>query len=407
MYRMVIRWPLAKTLGRIGRAALQVLRYPQKQSCENGVIAHELRVPGYRNTFGGYYDRSPFRPSNANQTIVHANNMRVWRRPSPGHETSVLLVDVVTGSVLTELGRSYAWNWQQGCKAMWFSDNVVVYNQYCSRRDDYESVFVNVNTGERVTWERPVQDVTQSRYAVSINYSALHYTRPDYGYRNRRILPADIHEGALHILDFREQCERKLLGVKELVAILELPRSLEKQRINHVLFSPSGDKFVFLFRGEVQGKRQHFLMLYDLNGDRVRCLLRGEVVSHYSWVDNHTLLFWGSYCGAHGYHFLDTNVEGGVEPFVELPDGHPFCVDEHIVVDTYPDRTRHRRLYRVDPDTSVATLLFSQREPVLLQGETRCDLHPKVSSDGSLVQVDCSRGGRRFIMVIGLSSSSN
>jgi len=74
-----------------------------------------------------------------------------------------------------------------------------------------------------------------------------------------------------------------------------------------------------------------------------------------------------------------------------------------ILTDTYPDRERLRTLILYRPsDGSRVDIgrFFSPRE---LDGEIRCDLHPRWSRDGQKICFDSVHEGHRQIYVVDVS----
>lgn len=76
-------------------------------------------------------------------------------------------------------------------------------------------------------------------------------------------------------------------------------------------------------------------------------------------------------------------------------------------MDTYPDKYRHIRLWKVSLSTDEVTLLAdvkSQKQFVNPDDahNWKCDLHPRVSPDGTLVSFDSTHTGHRSLCVMRL-----
>jgi hypothetical protein len=77
-------------------------------------------------------------------------------------------------------------------------------------------------------------------------------------------------------------------------------------------------------------------------------------------------------------------------------DGHVNCLSDAdwIVNDTYPDRDRIRSLYLYHLQTGELVDLTGLHAPPEYNGEWRCDLHPRLSPDGTRVTVDSAHEGK-------------
>jgi Tol biopolymer transport system component len=86
-------------------------------------------------------------------------------------------------------------------------------------------------------------------------------------------------------------------------------------------------------------------------------------------------------------------------------DGHPSVSPDgrYLVTDTYPDRRRQQSLLLFDLQTQELEVLGRFLLPVNFYAETRVDLHPRWSPDGSLISIDSGHRGHRgtYILDIG------
>src|SRR5690606_37273119 len=82
-------------------------------------------------------------------------------------------------STVTEIGRTQAWNWQQGAMTQWVRESVV-FNTI--QEGMLSSVWQSNGPPRVIPW--PVQAISpRGDFFVSLNYRRLHLLRPDYGYR--------------------------------------------------------------------------------------------------------------------------------------------------------------------------------------------------------------------------------
>ena len=117
------------------------------------------------------------------------------------------------------------------------------------------------------------------------------------------------------------------------------------------------------------------------------------MVSHYDWRDRAHILAWARQEDVGNRFFLFTDRSDQRETIGEgilTTDGHcSFSPDRHwILTDTYPDEERMRTLilYCVEDNRRVDVGRFFA--PPELDGEIRCDLHPRWSRDGRQVCFD-------------------
>lgn len=84
-------------------------------------------------------------------------------------------------------------------------------------------------------------------------------------------------------------------------------------------------------------------------------------------------------------------------------DGHQTFVNDNVfVTDTYPDRRRMAKLYRVDINAQSKKLLAYLYHPKIFQSKLHshicCDLHPCTSIDGKFLCFDSVfSGNARFV----------
>lgn len=374
---------------------------PVPSEVDDGGFA--ITVPGYSQCWAGYYDHSPFRPGFEDVLVVHAVNRPAWRRPSPRVPVAIVLVERESARVVARLGESTAWNWQQGARALWLSADAVIYNVYDGIDDAYRSVVVDVRTGDREVLPLPVQETDARGRIYSISYEALSRIRPDYGYRNRPCTDGDIRDAEIVRYDPSTGERRTVVRVADLVAETQRRHqsTISRPKVNHVTASPDSAAFLFVFRYFLAEKRVTDLYVADAESGACRRIADDCEASHYCWLDEITFLVTMRGDSGFGYYLLDARA-GTTRLFRRGSDGHPQPLGRHrIVTDTYPDELALRYLLAVslrDPSRSV--VLGAYAEPLLLMGETRCDLHPSVSDSGRWIQIDCTSGGRRQVRIL-------
>lgn len=363
----------------------------------------KVSAPAYRNTFCGYYDHSPFNPNDESRILAHANRWPAWRTPSSAISTDIVILDWRTQQVVNKLGETTAWNWQQGARALWLSGDAAVFNVYDPAADAYRARIVTGDGVEQSTVPIPVQEWDGRGRIYGIRYEALCHIRPDYGYRNRQPTQAEIMENRIERYDLNTGTMTSFVGVPELVgeARDRHGEQIRNPKLNHLMASPDGQQLIFLFRYFVGERRITDLYALDAANGHWRCVLDNHGVSHYCWLDSATALATLNGPDGFGYYSVDV-ISSSLTLVRRAPDGHPQPLNNRwFLTDTYPDRYGLRRLLAASFDKPDETKRLGEfPEPLLLQGETRCDLHPSVSSSGRWIQVDMTDGHRRCVGVL-------
>ena len=144
------------------------------------------------------------------------------------------------------------------------------------------------------------------------------------------------------------------------------------------------------------------------DGSDVHLVADHEMVSHFIWRDPEHILAWSREPKTGNRFHLYTDRSEEVEVVGEgilTSDGHcSYSPDKRwILTDTYPDRERFRTLilYHVAERRRVDIGRFFA--PKELDGEIRCDLHPRWSRDGRWVCIDSVHEGSRQVYVMDVS----
>ena len=92
-------------------------------------------------TFFGYYDHCP---ENANGLcLVNTSHFSTKNVPAANGNIEVSVIDTAVGSVVTsEISASF--NWQQGARSHWLTDNLFIFNDFCTKKNRYVSRVVDV-----------------------------------------------------------------------------------------------------------------------------------------------------------------------------------------------------------------------------------------------------------------------
>lgn len=242
--------------------------------------------------------------------------------------------------------------------------------------------------------------------------------RPEYGYAvNASNFSGDLSLAGDGIwkVDLKSGKGELILSLQALIAYQPRPEMADAQhKVNHIMYSPQGSKFVFMHRWfNSQGK---FSRLYvaDSDGSNLKLLLDEDMVSHYSWEDERYLLAWArTKVAGDRYYSIDVTTGEwqviGKETLDIYGDGHPsFSPNRRwIVTDTYPDRARQQHLLLYDRSTQETVELGRFLAPLKYSAAQRCDLHPRWSPDGNAISIDSTYEGRRYSYFIHIGAIVN
>lgn len=369
---------------------------------------------GPKHHFFGYYDKSPW---NASGKLLAAHEADFNDRPPDAQDrVTIGAVHLDDGARFEPLGRTLAWNWQQGAMLQWHAadpERLLVHND---RRDDrFVAVVRDVSGSERRVYDEPIYAMTpDGRQALSLNFARLHAHRPGYGYagtagpRAAQLHPED---DGIRLIDLETGRSRLIVSLAQLAGVSTKPEMRGVHHwVNHIQVSPSGKRFAFFHIWRV-GKDGWAVRLYAcrLDGSELTCLLDTGAVSHYDWMDENHLLAWAR-IPAMGESFVLCNRRDGsrcvVGQGVLTEDGHcSFSPNRRwILNDTYPDKYGLRTLMLFRPEDGRRIDLARLYSPKSRWwGEIRCDLHPRWNRDGTQICIDSVHSGERQMYVADVS----
>lgn len=356
----------------------------------------EITHPDFKNTFHGYYDVSFFNPDNNDIVIYHANDANIYEVPNHNVPTFVIVYDWKANVELYRSEPIYSWNWQQGCRAMWLSGDEFAYNSWNEVEQNFEMRIVRMTSFKEIALNHPIQAIGKY-FFTSIDYTNLAHYRPDYGYFNKR----DTNINAGLIFFDKDGSLIKEITLKQIAKDIRSRNNqlAECLRVNHILVSPSGRYVVFLVRYSMGGRNITDLYKSDANG-YFELILPNCGLSHYCFLGEYQLVASLRYRKLFGWAQVDT-CNGEISKFTKCVDGHPtLSSEECVVTDTSPSKLKIRTLYSMDSSFNKKKIFLRYAEDWKLSGQTRVDMHPTVSTNGKLIQVDLVKNAKRFIGVI-------
>jgi hypothetical protein len=366
----------------------------------------------------GYYDKLQFDPTNR---YVLGNQVGFEGRSPTGSDTiRIGMIDLRDHDRWTTFGITRAWNWQQGCMLQWLpgSRTEVIYND----REDgqYVSHILDVRSGKRRTLPGPVYAISpDAKWAVSPDFSRLNDMRPGYGYAGipdpyfDELAP---EKTGIWRMDLQTGKRELILSFKQIAAV---PYKLadwsgSKHKVNHLLVSPDGSRFIFLHRrrgGAAKNPEAGGTRMFTCkpNGTDLFVLDPYGDTSHFIWRDPAHVLAWARHpsSGNRFYLYKDKTEEVSVVgEGVMTVNGHCTYLpgNRWILNDTYPDRERKQNVYLYEVATNRRVPLGHFLSPPEYTGEWRCDTHPRFSPNGKLVTIDSPHGGGRQIYLIDIAA---
>lgn len=360
--------------------------------------------------FFGYYDKSPWNASD--NKIICLRVDKSYGKTSFDDLADIVCIDIDLNAV-KKIGETHSWNIQQGCMLQWLGtdyNSKIIYNDY--RNGEGCAVIFDFRTGDETIIDMPVYAVSSSgRYALSLDFYRLERMRPGYGYCNREDktkfekIPAS---PCIWLIDLEDNNTKAILSYNDFFEFETRNDMIgAEHKVNHIMFSPSGNKFMVIHRWYNKGRKYSRLITYDFKSKKMYNLSDDDMVSHCCWKnDNEILAFLSKKDNGIGYYLLKDNSRKYQKYWKEINyDGHPsFSPDgNYIVFDTYPNGRRMSSVYiskSDNCDVSNLKLIFQSFSPFKYDNEYRCDLHPRWNHHNSQICVDTVCNGKRSMFVV-------
>jgi hypothetical protein len=359
-------------------------------------------------SFFGYYDKSP-ENQDGSKLIYFRTNYNTKKLPSQGHCIEVVLKCLETNTFVV-VDKTYAYNWQQGAKMMWLSNDKFIYNVFSETEEIYKSKIYDTENKTYHNIDFPIYDCFNEDLAYTLNYERLMDLRPDYGYRN--ILPnidySDYSNDGIYKLSLKNNTKELIISIDQLMDLKQVISMLgAKHKVNHIMVSPKGTKLMFMHRWmSKSGKRYDRLLVSNYNGTELKIISDNEMVSHCCWQDENTIIGFLRNNDKDGYYkinLMNNKITELPRELASFGDGHPTIINNKMLLDTYPDRSRMKGLYVYNFDKNKMNIIAEFFESLEYYNETRCDLHPRFSKDNSAIYVDSVHSGKRKLFKIDLS----
>lgn len=403
------RHPFLKDFVKAVYARLMYFFHKKPMKLISDYDVYSIKKEGFESFFG-YYDKSP--DNGSGLVLVHLSENDTRKKPNKYKYIELDVYSLSEGKfLLNKPIVTKAYNWQQGSRLHWLNKDCFIYNDYIDGK--YCAVVYSSSSQERLyVLDHPVQDSYKDKYFLSINYEVLSDMRPDYGYFSHT--RSKNEEKGIIRYDFKDDVYVKVVDLDDVLRFEFSDDVSYKHKLNHIMISPDGDKFIFMHRYYNQaGQRFDRLLLSNKDGQILKLLSLGSMVSHCHWIDNDTII--GYLTGLDNkdcYWTININ-SGEYLPHLALnkmtsTDGHPSVSSNgDIVTDTYPNKARLQSLYYLENGKDQVSLLAQFFHGFEFTKETRCDLHPRLSKNADMVFFDTVYSSKRILSYINLQKTDS
>jgi hypothetical protein len=345
-----------------------------------------------KHSFFGYYDISPFNTETDEVIyLVLSDNLT---------NADIVLEDI-TSRTKKIVAHTNVWNWQQGCRLRWFpgSSDEIIYNDYITERG-YCTKIINVRTKNEKILHFPLYDINKTgELGITLDFSRLGIKRPGYGYTMIPYTePVDLADEGLYVIDIKANTSVKILTYRQIAETLKM--NIQDYRhiyLNHLCFSPSGNKFLFFYLNTERPRLEAYLLVYDLSKSLLKVLEPELRLSHYVWEDDNHIIgtsLGKNDCGYYRYDMFGNKTR--ILPELLVCDGHPSLYKYgKILTDTYPDKQGYQTLFLFDEKTQEIDVLAKIFSTPKYTGERRTDLHPRFNNNKTRISFDANINGYR------------
>ena len=171
----------------------------------------------------------------------------------------------------------------------------ILYNDYRDGR--YVAVILEIKSGKERIIPAPVYTVAANgKTALTLDFSRLYNLRPGYGYYNvpektkNVSLPDAV---AIWKINLEDGEVKPLLTYKDFADFQprpEMQRIDSVHKVNHLMLSPNGRRFMVLYRWFTGQRKYTRLITCNIDGSDMYVLSDDDMVSHCFWKNNRAIL---------------------------------------------------------------------------------------------------------------------
>ena len=381
--------------------------FSKKKSYEGEIIRLSPEDSSHEYFFG-YYDKSPWDITGRYVLCLRAKN--TWSCVAPSESADILLIDTANHNNAKKIAVTHSWNVQQGCMAQWLGpdyDKEIIYNDF--RDGKFVSIILNVFTSKERILDMPIYSVAaDGSFALTLDFARLHRLRPGYGYSNieEKTKNDKLPDGpCIWKIDIKDNIISPVLNYTDFATFEPRKEMREAEhKVNHIMISPNGKRFMVLHRWFDGSRKYSRLVTVNVDGTEMYNLSDDDMVSHCYWKDDQTIIaFENKKKTGAGYYLMKDLTPAYKQLWPHITsDGHPsYSPDKKLVVtDTYPNRKRMAILKILNEDFNI--VIAKVFAPFKYDNDTRCDLHPRWSSDGKKICFDSVYEGHRGLYMVEL-----
>lgn len=406
-------------------------------------------TPKNQNFFFGYYGKSQLNKTNTK--LLCLKTTFINKLPEENDFVEIGYFDLCSNKKnFFHIAYSKTFNWQQGCMLQWlgpdFKDNIIyndiIENKFCS-------VIINILTKKKRILPFPIYDVnSMGTQAICIDHERHFFCRRGYSYagvKNNSKNIKVVHNDGIWLLDIQSKKYHQIINIENLLKFRPLSNMNNATHyVEHLMFNPEGNRFCFLHRWKMpEGGIYSRLYTAKTDGSELYLLLDSGRMGHFCWKSKFEIL---AYAGVpNQLNKLRKNknlVKFLFKPFLPIfhvlfkdnsaisklatgdsyiiltdksekikkvasklkfEDGHPSFFPQNknvFVTDIYPKKNNKHEaklmMFNLQTNTLQLIDIIKSNE---LYNETalRCDLHPKISFDGSFVSIDTLQKNHRGV----------
>jgi hypothetical protein len=342
----------------------------------------------------------------------------------PSDEGVIGIIDLQDDYRWTEIGRTTAWNWQQGNRLQWVpgSSEEIVWNDRADDGKSFVARIYNTNTKETRTLPRAIYTISpDGTTALTHDFARMKHGGTNY------VGVADEFEGQwapegvkIWKMNMESGESEPIISIDQMAKLMYPQITGDSSGTLYFFregFNPSGDRFIFFVKDAKPGERARTEgYTANLDGSDIRYFYQEP--SHHFWLDDENIMDngWhtppGEQDSVRGYfHFKDDGSGQPTKMYFEAPNGHITISKDGnwILTDTY-NMDGFIQLYMYHLPTKKFIPLgklqthLNRRQVFKNAGYFRIDLHPRFSPDGKTICIDSSHEGLgRQIYLIDIS----
>ena len=416
-----------------------------KQFILSDLIDITFSTPSTFSHWFGYYNYSPLDSSG---TRLLAHRIDFDARLITSDDTAELGWFNLNDASWHSIGKTRAFNWQQGAMLQWLGYEEIVFNDVMDNHFVSKIVKANGTDIRVIPW--PVYGITPNgKMSISLQFERSYWCRA-YHYEAIRNPKWDVRiaeEDGIFQVDLENGDYKQIVFIKDILK-LDYDPIFEKSKhwIEHIMINPSGQRFAFYHRFDDGSGFKTRVLTANIDGTGIFLVpgWRDNGWSHMGWQDNNKYVIFGvkrvlagktydvitkntgklgkllkntyhryvypimnkkthskmTSSGSYQLYSDQIGMIGGYSKGNLSNDGHPsFSLDgRYMLADTYADENSYRHLFLFDTASEKLFTLGSFFSPYN-NCEYRSDLHPRFSLDNKYIIIDSAHSGKHQMLV--------